>query len=298
MELMVAGASGLLGSNVVATARERGIETVGTYHSDRPSFAGPLESLDIRDADRTRELVEEYRPDAVVNCAAMTDVDGCESEPNHAMEVNADAPGDLAAVCTDYDTDLVHVSTDYVFDGEEASPYNESAEMNPRQVYGETKRAGERAVLQEGSDPLVTRLSFVYGSHESSGQLTGFPAWIRDQLATDEPITLFTDQYVTPTRAGHAAAVLLDLIEEGESGLVHVASRSCVTPYTFGDEIRRRMDASEGLLARGTMDDLDRPAPRPEYTCLDVSRVEDVLGRPQPELADDLSALATTVDGW
>jgi dTDP-4-dehydrorhamnose reductase len=292
MQLLVVGAAGLLGSNVVAVSSERGYDVVGTYHSTEPPFDIPLYELDIRDCDRFREILNEHEPDAVFNCAAMTDVDGCESRSGVAYEVNGDAPGQLAAVCEEYEVEFAHVSTDYVFDGTKSEPYFETDEPNPVQEYGASKLEGERAVQSSHSSPLIARLSFVYGIDRSTGELTGFPAWVRGRLERGEETPLFVDQHVTPSRAGSTAETLIDAVEQEVSGLFHVASRSCLTPYEFGERICESMNASESLLDEGSQTALDRPATRPEYTCLDVSKIEEQLGRAQPTLREDLAAIS------
>jgi len=178
MRVLVVGSNGLLGGNVVETAREQGFEAAGTYHMSKPSFEIPLEKLDLREVEQLRSIVNEFSPHVVVNCAAMTDVDGCESDPDTACAVNGDAPGVIAEICDEANSYLVHVSTDYVFDGCARRPYKESDDPSPKQVYGESKLAGERSVRDTEADALVTRLSFVYGIHRSNGELTGFPAWV------------------------------------------------------------------------------------------------------------------------
>jgi dTDP-4-dehydrorhamnose reductase len=225
----------------------------------------------------------------------MTDVDACESDPETAQAVNGDAPGALASACANRDIGLVHVSTDYVFDGESDSPYEESAEPNPLQVYGASKLDGERQVRNSDADALVVRLSFVYGVHAGSGELTGFPAWVRDRLIAGETTTLFTDQRVTPSRAGQAAETILDLLSADAEGTVHVASRSCVTPYEFGDAVRERAGADPRLIEAGSMADVDREAERPVNSCLDVTRVEELLGRSQPTLEADIDEIERTL---
>lgn len=295
MQVVVTGAGGLLGSNVVSEALDRGWEPTGTYHSEEPALNASSSRLDVREIDRFEALVDRTTPDAVINCAAMTDVDGCERTPEQAWVTNADAPGRLARACDARDIAFVHVSTDYVFDGRAETPYDETATPNPRQVYGESKLAGERAVVDAHRAPLLARLSFVYGIHRSTGSLAGFPSWLRDRLCDREPTSLFTDQHVTPSRAGQVATTLLDLLATGTTGTVHVASRSCVTPYEFGDEIRGRMELPEELLKAGRQANVDRPAVRPQYTCLDVDRVEAELGREQPTLAEDLDAIGSAL---
>ena len=291
MRVLVLGAGGLLGSNVVHTAADRQWNVAGTYHTAKPSIRAQLHELDLRDTDQFDELVERVNPTAVINCAAMTDVDGCEANEKQARAINGRAPGELAAVCDEYDIAFVHVSTDYVFDGAETTPYVESDRTNPIQVYGESKLAGERAVADVHKNPLLVRLSFVYGIHRSTDTLTGFPAWVRSQLDAGEETPLFIDQRVTPSRAGQAAETILELLDEGATGMYHVASRSCVTPYEFGDAIRERMDISKELLREGRQSDLDRPADRPQYTCLDTTRVEETLDRKQPTLKADLDTI-------
>lgn len=296
MRVAVLGANGLLGSTVVSAALDRGWTVHGAYHSTRPDLACPLTPLDIRDVEAVDALLSGFEPDAVVNCAAMTDVDGCEAAPEAAMAVNAEAPGRIAALCGDRDARFVHVSTDYVFDGRAGTPYAEADDPNPLQVYGESKLAGERAVADAGSESLTARLSFVYGVHRGTGALTGFPAWVRGRLRAGTSTPLFTDQRVSPSRAGATAATLLDLGDADATGLFHVAARSCVTPFEFGDAVRARMDADAGLLTPASLDAVDREAARPAYTCLDTSRVESVLERPQPTLDADLDALADAFD--
>lgn len=297
MRTLILGANGLLGSNVVADAVDRGWEVRGTVRSEEVTAPAPLSSLDIRDTDRAADLLDERSPDVVVNCAAMTDVDGCERAPDRARDVNGRAPGGLASACAHREIPFVHVSTDYVFDGRTRAPYAESDDPNPVQTYGDSKLAGERAVRASGAESLVVRLAFVYGTHGFTGELTGFPSWVRSRLADGEAVPLFTDQRVTPTRAGQAAAVLLDLVDRGMRGTFHAASRSCLTPFEFGRLLATRMDAPSTLLREGSMADVEREAPRPRYSCLDVSKLEAALDREQPTVEEDLAAIETALRG-
>lgn len=296
MQLLVLGANGLLGSNVLTAARDRGWTVTGTYHSEQPVFDTPLQQVDITDRDAVQSVIMDVNPDWVVNCAAMTDVDRCEEYPEKAHDVNARAPGDIAELCADERIRFLHVSTDYVFDGEEPSKYNENAPVNPVQVYGMSKLAGERTVARANTDALIARLSFVYGLHRSTGEITGFPAWVHSRLVVGEQTALFTDQHITPSRAGQAAETFCELIEGAETGTYHVASQSCVTPYELGGEIARRLNEDGSLFSRGSQEDVERAAERPSHTCLDVSRTEATLGRAQPTVQEDLDAIAGAFD--
>ena len=291
MRLLIVGANGLLGSNVIRAGQQRGWSVSGTYHSTRPAFDTPLTQFDLREYDAFDAVLTEHDPDVVINCAAMTDVDDCEANPEQAHVLNGGAPGDLASHCDANDVEFVHVSTDYVFDGTGREPYSESADPNPVQVYGDSKLAGEQAVRDEVAEALITRLSFVWGVHRSRDDLTGFPAWVRDQLQSRKDVPLFTDQRVTPTRAGQAAETLLDLIEQDAAGFFHIACSSCVTPYELGEVIADHVGSSKELLRKGSMTDVERDATRPKHNCLDVARVESTLGRPQPTLYEDIETV-------
>lgn len=262
----------------------------GTYHSTRPSFDVPLTQFDLREYSEFGAVIDRHDPDVVVNCAAMTDVDACESNPDEAYILNGEAPGRIADQCKTNSVDFVHVSTDYVFDGTARDPYDESDDPNPVQVYGKSKREGELTVQNASETALIARLSFVWGLHRSTEELSGFPAWVRGRLRSGEPVPLFTDQWVTPTRAEQAAETILDLIAQNADGLYHVACRSCVTPYDFGETIEEHVDDGSDLLSEGSMDDVDRNAARPRYSCLDVGKVESEIGRTQPTLREDVES--------
>ncbi|ACV47340.1 MULTISPECIES: dTDP-4-dehydrorhamnose reductase [Halomicrobium] len=291
MRLLVVGANGLLGSNVVLAGQQRGWDVCGTYHSTQPAFDIPLTQFDLGEHDTFDETLAEHDPDVVINCAAMTDVDGCETNPEQAYVLNGNAPGELATDCDANGVDFIHVSTDYVFDGTQRTPYSESADPDPAQVYGQSKLVGEQAVHGEVPETLIARLSFVWGIHRSRGDLTGFPAWIRNRHQSDETVPLFTDQWVTPTRAGQAAETLLDLIGQDATGLFHVACSSCVSPYEFGEMIAEYVNAGEDLLSEGSIEDVERDATRPTYSCLNVEHVESTLGRSQPTIREDVEAV-------
>lgn len=295
MDVFVVGAGGLLGSNVVATAIDRGMSVAGSYHSTQSSLGIPLRELDIRASEEFEKLLAEFSPSVVINCAAMTDVDKCEQRPERAHSINADAPSAMARRCSEHGVGFVHISTDYVFDGESDERYGEESEPNPLQAYGRSKLAGDRNVCSAHNSPLIVRPSFVYGVNRESetAELAGFPAWVRSRLNANQEVSLFTDQYVTPSRAGSTAETLLDLVDDEARGTYHVAARSCVTPYEFGRMIASTMGVGADALKEGSQSDVIRPAARPVNTCLDVENVEARLGRTQPTLQEDIDGITS-----
>mgnify|MGYP006279782939 CR=1 FL=1 len=291
MTTLVIGASGLLGSNVAVAAHDRSQDVLGTYHTTDLGLSIDSKQCDITDRAKVQSLLEASDPDLVVNCAAVTDVDECEQKQKAAQAVNAEAPKTIAEHCAKANIQFVHVSTDYVFDGNQHKPYAVDDDPNPIQQYGQTKNAGEHAVEAMAPSAIIVRPSFIYGIHRGSETLTGFPSWVAGELRSGNSVPLFTDQYVTPSRAGQVAEVILNLARENASGIFHVACRDCITPYEFGQRVARRID-TDGAIVESSQTDVEREAPRPTYTCLDVQRVENQLQQAQPTLQDDLDRLS------
>ena len=294
MQLLVTGAGGLLGGNIVRTASSAGWSVIGTYHTQKPAIKATCEQLDITDTQRFEELLLRYTPETVINCAAMTDVDACEDNPEQARSVNGVVPGEMARIADEHGVGFVQISTDYVFDGEKDGRYEPDDTPNPVQAYGESKLYGERTVKETHSDPWIVRLSFVYG-RDLQGDLEGFPAWVLGRLESDELTPVFVDQYITPTRAGSAAETILDLVQTQGGKTVHVAARDCITPYEFGVTLAEITGHSTELLEEGSMADIDRAAERPKNTCLFIKEVESILGRSQPTVEADLRALTQSI---
>ncbi|WP_224268023.1 SDR family oxidoreductase [Haloprofundus salinisoli] len=296
MDCLVVGGSGLLGSNVVHLAADRGLSVGATFRSCPelvPTSATKRVRFDLRNADQFGSLLEQTVPDLVVNCAAMTDVDGCEHNPDHARLVNGEIPGALAGACASRDIHFVHVSTDYIFDGRLRRSYREDDVANPLQVYGQSKHLSERTVCRAHPIPLIVRLSFVYGVHATTDVLTGFPAWVRDRLDSEDNAPLFTDQWTTPTRAGYAAETILNLYDAGATGTFHVASSECCSPYEFGTKIVDFVpDASGDQLVQSSQSDVERAARRPTHTCLATEKIESELGHRVPRIETDLNTIA------
>ena len=291
MRVLVVGAGGLLGGNITSVALDRNEAVVTAYHSADPGFDCPSYQIEITSATGVDDLVTDVNPDAIINCAAMTDVDGCETNPEQAHAVNAAGAEHVARAADSVNASLSHTSTDYVFSGEETAPYSEDAEPDPKQVYGESKLAGERRVQAAHSNPLIARLSFVYGRSLPGGSISGFPAWVLEKARKRDEIPLFTDQRVSPSYAKATAKTLLDLLEADQRGIFNIASQSCVTPYEFGELIVEEAGFTDATLTESSMKDVDRDAERPQYTCLDTTAVEEALGRPQSALEQNLSDL-------
>lgn len=245
------------------------------------------ERLDITDARAVAVAFERARPDAVLNCAAWTDVDGAESNREQAQAVNADGAGNVAVAAAALGARLVHVSSDYVFAGDapldaagSPRPYVESDPPGPRSVYGETKHAGELLVLGASADHAVVRSSWLFGVGGPN-----FAATMLRLAGEREAVQVVTDQVGSPTWTGHLAPALLGLIERGVGGLVHLAGTGTVSWNGFAVEIFRQAEVACGV-EPATTSQLARPAPRPSWSALESER-EDIV--PMPDWRDGLA---------
>jgi dTDP-4-dehydrorhamnose reductase len=232
-------------------------------------------AADVTDRARVNEAVRSFRPDVIFNCAAYTKVDDCEREVERARAVNATAVGHLASAAKSAGAQLVHVSTDFVFDGAQRVPYQEESRTAPLQVYGQTKAEGEREALRF-ERAVVVRTSWVFGPGGAS-----FVATILRLLTRPEPIRVVDDQVGCPTYAPYLASALIALAERGARGIVHYRNEGPISWHGFAVEIARRV-APGRAIAPCTTADFPRPARRPAYSVLDVERYEAIVAPVEP----------------
>lgn len=228
--------------------------------------------LDVTDARAVRELVVGGGFDAVINCAAATDVDGCESNPGLARALNAAAPENLALACEEAGCTLMHVSTDYVLSGDDPLPQTEDAPAAPRTVYGMTKLEGERAVMGLCRRHFVVRTAWLY-----SGRGKNFVRTMLRLGATHESVRVVNDQFGSPTYAGDLAWEMLALLDTSAYGLYHCTGNGA----TSWDELARRIFRDAGLpceVVGCTTEEWGAPAPRPAWSILDNKRLRDTIG--------------------
>jgi dTDP-4-dehydrorhamnose reductase len=263
MRCLVLGGTGMLGSAVVAEARSRGWDTLGLSHSQ----------ADLTRRDSLLGWAESFRPEVVVNCAAYTKVDAAETDRERAFAVNGEGVANAAALASQAGARLVHVSTDYVFDGEARTPYREDAPTAPLSVYGESKLEGERRALESGRS-LVVRTSWLFGpgGHNFVATMVGLIE------AGRLPLQVVTDQVGCPTSTPSLARALLDLAAREASGIVHYQDREPVSWYAFAVEIARLWSGAVEVIPV-TSAKFPRPARRPAYSVLDVGRFETIAGR-------------------
>lgn len=282
IDILVIGASGLLGQNLLAEAKVRGFNSQGTYSG---SALDGLSHLDLSNLAGIVRFLERTAPANVFLAAAMTDVDGCEADRMLAEALNAVAPGEVARTCRSMGARLVYFSTDYVFSG--AGPFDEASESTPLNVYGRTKLGGEHNVRQLYPSTLILRTSANFGWNRTR-QKPNAVTWILDRLRRNEEVPLFADQWVSPSYVHDVARAALDLLERDSSGLFHVASRDCLTRFEMGRAVCEVFGLSESLLRPVKLEELNLRAPRPHHSCLTVSKVERTLNTRMGTFRDGL----------
>ncbi|MFH1502947.1 MAG: dTDP-4-dehydrorhamnose reductase [Candidatus Eisenbacteria bacterium] len=274
---LVTGAAGMLGSEVVRALRR-----------DWEVLEADLADFDITDEDTTAEAVHRTSPEVIVNCAAYTDVDGAESHPETAHAVNGAGAGSLSRAARSVGAFILHVSTDYVFDGTKEGPYTEDDEPDPIGVYGESKLRGEREVLASGAQSLIVRTAWLYGHGGAN-----FVETVLRLSESGEPLRIVDDQRGSPTNARDLALVLRDLAGGGARGLLNATNAGSASWYDFAVEILRASGRADAPVEPVSTAEFPRPAPRPRSSVLSLDRLSEVLGwtpRPWEEaLAEYLS---------
>jgi dTDP-4-dehydrorhamnose reductase len=274
VRILVTGAGGQLGRDLGQLLSADAF--IGLTHRD----------LDVADADAVDATMADHKPDVVINAAAWTDVDGAETDEDAAMAVNRDGPANFAAACVRHNASLVHISTDYVFDGTATEPYAEDAPIAPQSAYGRTKAAGERAVLDAGGPNYVVRTAWLYGAGGAN-----FVRTMAGLARTDKPVNVVNDQRGAPTWTRDLAAGLLELIDKRPApGIYHATSAGDTTWFGFAQAIFTEVGADAARVHPVSTAEFPRPAPRPAYSVLSANRWVSAGLTPLPHWRASLTA--------
>lgn len=273
MKILLTGAAGQLGRSLQQTLTSHDV------------VACAREELDIADLAAVRRAVGESRPDLVLNAAAYNRVDEAESDPAPAYRGNAVGPRNLALASFEENAAILHVSTDYVFDGRGSRPYHEYDVPSPRSAYGASKLAGEVAVRETNPRHYIARTAWVY--HEAGGN---FPRTMLSLAERDE-VRVVNDQVGSPTYAPHLATALTELVVTGAFGTYHLAGSGEASWYDLTCELFRRMNVTTPVVPV-TTDEFPRPAERPRYSALTTIQEPELR---LPPWQDGLDAFCTRV---
>ncbi|MBK5245556.1 MAG: dTDP-4-dehydrorhamnose reductase [Eubacteriaceae bacterium] len=258
MKVLLTGSNGQLGRELSQQLETKKINFVGY---DMPEF-------DVTNKEKIIEIINKEKPTVIINCGALTNVDGCETQRELAMAINATGPQNLAEIARDQDIVLVQVSTDYVFDGAGIlengvlRPYVETDPIDPRTVYGESKAAGEKAVSEIAPKYFILRTAWLYGDGNN------FVKTMLDLASKHPKLTVVEDQVGSPTSTVDLAAAIIDLIQTDHYGLYHGTCEGQCSWYDFALEIFK-LSGIDIKVEPVTSEQFVRPAPRPKYSVLE-----------------------------
>ncbi|WP_346238478.1 dTDP-4-dehydrorhamnose reductase [Niabella insulamsoli] len=277
-KILVTGSNGQLGSEI------------GVLANRYPQFeflATSREQLPITNEGAVNDFFEKHRPDFCINCAAYTAVDKAEdtAEFDNVSAVNKDAVSHLAKACARHNARLVHISTDYVFDGTATEPYKETDATNPVSVYGTTKREGEIAAMAQ-TDAIIIRTAWVYAPFGNN-----FVKTIMRLMKERPQISVVSDQYGTPTYAADLAQAILAIIASGnwKPGIYHYSNKGKINWYEFALAIKEIIKSDCEVKAIPTLQ-YPTPAKRPAWSVLDKTKIQEAFGLEIPEWKDSLKA--------
>ena len=275
MRVLITGSNGLVGRALAEHCASRDDEVLSFDHK----------ALDIADRDAVERVISERRADAVINCAAWTDVDGCESDPQRAEQVNALGPENLARACHQADAVLITISTDYVFDGQKEGFYTQRDQPRPISVYGRFKLDGERRAQAEHARTIVVRTGYIFGPGGKN-----YLSNVISRVARGEKLKAIRDYWGTPTYGRDLAARLRELAVIDLPGVYHVVSSGAGASFeTFTIEALRLAGLGADTLEVIDGDSLGRPAPRPRNSKLKCLLSEAIGLAPLPPWQEGLA---------
>jgi dTDP-4-dehydrorhamnose reductase len=288
MRILISGASGLLGSNLVIAASDADHHVTATSRA-RPIQLNGVEwhAADLTDPDAGKKLLAMAQPDCVIHCAAATDVDRCEADPAWAFTLNRDMARYVAAASWETGASLIHISTDAVFDGG-PGPHAESDKARPINVYGESKLEGEQAVIDNHPNAAIVRTNFYGWSPPGRSSLA---EWFLENLREGKSSPGFTDIRINPILTIHLAEQLLGVLKAELSGIYHVASHDSITKYELGVRIAEVFGLDPGLIEPATSDKAGLRAARSKDLSLKVGKIERDLGGLMPSTREGVADL-------
>lgn len=273
MKLLITGAAGQLGQDLVEQAKQRGFEVIGTTSK----------TMDISNPDQIQQVMEQEQPQAIIHGAAWTKVDAAEDPElyDQVKRINADGTGYLASYCKEKNIPFLYVSTDYVFDGQKASPWKEDDEKNPLNVYGLTKSMGEEFALQVPKH-FIVRVSWVFGLHGNN--------FVKTMLRLGQagsPLKVVEDQVGAPTYTYDLARLLLDMIQSNKYGIYHATNGGSCSWYEFAKEIFEQAGLKPEL-SGCTSDEFKTAAKRPMNSIMSQQKIIENGFTPLPHWKDAL----------
>lgn len=290
MKILVTGSNGLLGHKLTELIQSKGEDEViglsrSIYDVNFPFFQG-----DITDKDRLDNILEAVKPDVVINTAAMTNVDQCESDKEACWEINVEGVKNLVNGCAKVDSALLHVSTDFIFDGT-SGPLEEDAIPSPVNFYGKSKLEAEEVVKNSAIEWSIARTVLVYGCSKTLSR-SNIVLWVRDSLMQNKKIQVVDDQFRTPTLAEDLAAGCYLMARKRAKGIYHISGEDFMTPYEIALRTAAFFNLDASLISKTNSDTFKQPAARPLRTGFIIDKAKDDLGYRPHSFEEGLEVLS------
>jgi dTDP-4-dehydrorhamnose reductase len=276
--VFITGSNGLLGQAVTTLlTRETNYELVLSSVEDKSSieYGHKYEKMDITNKDDVKKIIAYYEPQVIINCAAYTEVDKCETERELCWKINVDGVKNLIIASKRTNSKIIHYSTDYVFDGK-SGPYDEEATPDPISFYGRSKLASENALTSSGIDHAIIRTMVLYGIGNNVKK--NFALWLVETLKKNMPVTIVTDQIGNTTIVDDLAYGTYKIVEKDKSGIFNIAGKDILSRYDFALKLCEVFGFNKKLVSPILTSELSQPAPRPLNSGLLVLKAESELG--------------------
>jgi len=278
MKVFITGANGLLGQAITSVfTRETGWKLICSSVEDKSflDYGHTYEKLDITNKEDVKRIISEHKPDVIVNCAAFTNVDACETEHEACWKLNVDGLKNLIIAARREGSKVIHISTDYVFDGKNG-PYTEDDTPNPISFYGRSKLAAENALTTSGIDHAIVRTMVLFGLGVNIKP--NFALWMIDKLKAGESINIVDDQIGNATMIDDLAWGILKVIEKKQTGIFNIAGKDILSRYDFALKICDVFEFNKDLVKKIKTANLKQPAPRPLNSGLVTLKASSLLG--------------------
>ncbi|WP_422360699.1 SDR family oxidoreductase [Reichenbachiella sp.] len=280
MKILITGSNGLLGQKLVKLLLDQGVDLVATARGkNRIDYLSvPFEycELDITNQDQVNEVIGKYKPDAVIHTAAMTNVDQCEQEQTGCRKLNVDAVTYLVKACERYDAHLIHLSTDFIFDGENG-PYKEDDLANPISFYGQSKLDAEEIVKSAKCKWAILRTVLVYGITPGMSR-SNIILWVKENLENGKPLKIVDDQWRTPTLAEDLAMGCFLTVRKKATGVFNISGEEMLTPFDMAKQTADYFNLDFSLVTKVDASTFSQPAKRPPKTGFILDKAKEVLG--------------------
>ena len=297
MRILVTGANGLLGQKLISLLQNQASVTILATSRGESRIQGldkdAYHALDVTDRSKVLQLFSALNPDVVIHTAAMTQVDDCELNPEDCKIANIEAVKNVVAGCEQEDAHLVHLSTDFIFDGTEG-PLLEDALPNPVNFYGETKLISEKVIMDSGISWSIARTVLVYGIVPGLSR-SNIILWVKDNLEKEKSINVVDDQWRTPTLAEDLAEGCWLLAKDKVSGVYNISGKDMLTPYDMAQMVAEFFELDNKFITRANSSTFSQPAKRPPKTGFIIDKAINEIGYTPHSFKEGIEIIANQV---